>query len=339
MAESRGWQLPPPVMIETIAPMGLFICWGRWQPQQPQLIWPRRQPGPVAEIQPPKTMDGLEEWRDLRPVREGERPACGLGRCRSRQALAAKLFNNPEQPSDSRSCTRGCPGRGPGASGGSSGVAPQRCLLRPADSGHQPGAIEGVHHRDACWRHWRRHDASTPFVVSGLRALLPCSCKPRLNGNALLTWPTGPWCFAPFLLRDCRGPLIDGSSLSFSWSPPAVGGAAAELVGQLSPVAGGVGPRRFAGLDLPVLSVPWCSAAQPAAAGGGVAIGSGAVFVCARLPPLWTTELGPARERSLACLQTLIPSVLRSWRWWMVRQLGLAAGGSLADGCLLAGLV
>ena len=99
MAESRGWQLPPPVMIETIAPMGLFICWGRWQPQQPQLIWPRRRPGPVAEIQPPKTMDGLEEWQDLRPVREGERPALVDWASAARgRPLQAKLFNNPEQP-------------------------------------------------------------------------------------------------------------------------------------------------------------------------------------------------------------------------------------------------
>ena len=29
MPENRGWQLPPPVQIETIAPLGLFICWGR----------------------------------------------------------------------------------------------------------------------------------------------------------------------------------------------------------------------------------------------------------------------------------------------------------------------
>ena len=33
VAKHRGWQLPPPVQIETIAPLGMFICWGRWQPQ------------------------------------------------------------------------------------------------------------------------------------------------------------------------------------------------------------------------------------------------------------------------------------------------------------------
>ena len=99
VAENRSWQLPPPVQIETIAPLGLFICWGRWQPQQPQLIWPRRRSGPVAEKQPPRSRDGLEEWQDLRPVRDGERPAlvdwASAARGRPSQA---KVFNDPEEP-------------------------------------------------------------------------------------------------------------------------------------------------------------------------------------------------------------------------------------------------
>ena len=99
VAEHRGWQLPPPVQIETIAPLGLFICWGRWQPQQPQLIWPRRRPGPVAETQPPRSIDGLEEWQDLRPVREGERPALVDWASAARgRPLQTKLFNDPEEP-------------------------------------------------------------------------------------------------------------------------------------------------------------------------------------------------------------------------------------------------
>ena len=92
----RGWQLPPPVHIETIAPLGLFICWGRWQPQQPHLIWPRCLPGPVAELQPPQAQDGLDEWTDMRPVREGERPAvvdwASVARGRPMQA---KVFGQP----------------------------------------------------------------------------------------------------------------------------------------------------------------------------------------------------------------------------------------------------
>ena len=98
-AENRSWQLPPPVQIETIAPLGLFICWGRWQPQQPQLIWPRRRSGPVAETQPPRSINGLEEWQDLRPVREGERPALVDWASAARgRPLQAKVFNDPEEP-------------------------------------------------------------------------------------------------------------------------------------------------------------------------------------------------------------------------------------------------
>ena len=99
MPENRGWQLPPPVQIETIAPLGLFICWGRWQPKQNQLIWPRRRPGPVAETQPPRSRDGLEEWQDLRPVREGDRPALLAWASAARgRPLQAKVFNDPEEP-------------------------------------------------------------------------------------------------------------------------------------------------------------------------------------------------------------------------------------------------
>ena len=99
MTENRGWQLPPPVQIETISPMGLFICWGRWQPEQPQLIWPRRRPGPVAETHPPRSRDGMGEWQDLRPVREGERPALVDWTSVARgRPLQAKVFNEPDEP-------------------------------------------------------------------------------------------------------------------------------------------------------------------------------------------------------------------------------------------------
>jgi len=96
VAQTRGWQPPPIVQIETIAPLGLFICWGRWQPEQPQLIWPRRRPGPVAEMQPPRTRDGLEEWQDLRPAREGERPALIDWASAARgRPLQVKVFSDP----------------------------------------------------------------------------------------------------------------------------------------------------------------------------------------------------------------------------------------------------
>ena len=44
-------------------------------------------------------MDGLEEWQDLRPVREGERPALVDWASAARgRPLQAKLFNDPEEP-------------------------------------------------------------------------------------------------------------------------------------------------------------------------------------------------------------------------------------------------
>ena len=95
--EHRGWQQPPQLQIETIAPLGLFICWTRWNPQTQQLIWPRRRRGPVREQHPPRWRDGLDEWKDLRPVREGERPAvvdwAGVAKGRP---LQAKVFTVPD---------------------------------------------------------------------------------------------------------------------------------------------------------------------------------------------------------------------------------------------------
>ena len=153
LAENRGWQLPPPVQIETIAPLGLFICWGRWQPEQPQLIWPRRQQGPVAELQPPRVRDGLEEWQDLRPVREGERPALVDWASAARgRPLQAKVFNDPEEPDVILAPASGVPlevAREHLAdriwrlhhSGACYGLQIQGISLAPS---------QGVRHRDAC---------------------------------------------------------------------------------------------------------------------------------------------------------------------------------------------
>jgi uncharacterized protein (DUF58 family) len=153
LAENRGWQLPPPVQIETIAPLGLFICWGRWQPEQPQLIWPRRQQGPVAELQPPRLRDGLEEWQDLRPVREGERPALVDWASAARgRPLQAKVFNDPEEPELILAPASGVPlevAREHLAdriwrlhhSGACYGLQIQSISLAPS---------QGVRHRDAC---------------------------------------------------------------------------------------------------------------------------------------------------------------------------------------------
>ena len=153
LAENRGWQLPPPVQIETIAPLGLFICWGRWQPEQSQLIWPRRRPGPVAELQPLRVRDGLEEWQDLRPVRDGERPAVVDWASAARgRPLQAKVFSDPEEPEVILAPASGVPqdeAREHLAdriwrlhhSGARYGLQIQAITLAPS---------KGVRHRDAC---------------------------------------------------------------------------------------------------------------------------------------------------------------------------------------------
>lgn len=94
--QCRGWQSPPQLMIETIAPLGLFICWMRWIPPRPQLIWPRRRSGPVVEQRATPPGNGLEEWLGLRDVRDQDRPSVvdwsGLAKGRS---LQAKVFSDP----------------------------------------------------------------------------------------------------------------------------------------------------------------------------------------------------------------------------------------------------
>ena len=95
-AGQRGWQLPPRLLLDCVAPLGLFICWTRWQPPKPQLIWPARRRGPVQDTSLHRRRDGLDEWNDLRPLRPGERPAlvdwAGVAKGRPKQV---KLFRDP----------------------------------------------------------------------------------------------------------------------------------------------------------------------------------------------------------------------------------------------------
>ena len=39
----RGLQRPGTLRLETSAPLGLFVCWIRWQPTIPQLVYPVRR--------------------------------------------------------------------------------------------------------------------------------------------------------------------------------------------------------------------------------------------------------------------------------------------------------
>jgi uncharacterized protein (DUF58 family) len=76
----RGAQRPGPLVIRSTAPLGLFVCWSRWQPPAPQLVYPARRQGPVAlapgqqRRQPSSPAaatlgEGSDHWHDLRPQR------------------------------------------------------------------------------------------------------------------------------------------------------------------------------------------------------------------------------------------------------------------------------
>lgn len=79
--QARGLQQPGCLRLQTTAPLGLFICWTRWRPAVPQLVWPAPVPGPVRLLEqgrPPSAplqasggvrQDGSDDWRDLQPHR------------------------------------------------------------------------------------------------------------------------------------------------------------------------------------------------------------------------------------------------------------------------------
>jgi hypothetical protein len=79
--QGRGLQPPGCLRLQTTAPLGLFVCWARWRPSVPQLVYPARVAGPVrllheAVSAPAATLpvladrlEGSDDWRDLQPHR------------------------------------------------------------------------------------------------------------------------------------------------------------------------------------------------------------------------------------------------------------------------------
>jgi uncharacterized protein (DUF58 family) len=93
---TRGLHPPNPLRVESSAPLGLFVCWSRWQPSEPQLIAPARRPGPVRVLMPKTQQQGLEEWQDLKPHRPGERLALSDWRSLAKgRPLQTKQFSDP----------------------------------------------------------------------------------------------------------------------------------------------------------------------------------------------------------------------------------------------------
>ena len=94
--DHRGLQRPGALQIATTAPLGLFVCWSRWEPETPQLIYPARIPGPVDADRPEQGQAGLQEWQDLKPYRPGERLALvHWGSLAKGRALQLKQFSDP----------------------------------------------------------------------------------------------------------------------------------------------------------------------------------------------------------------------------------------------------
>lgn len=102
----RGRRRPGRLRIRSTAPLGLFRCWGIWEPAAAQLIYPARRPGPVEErgLSPSRSgpadgaegSGGSEEWRDLRPHRPEEGPARVAWKTVARgRGTLGKVFASP----------------------------------------------------------------------------------------------------------------------------------------------------------------------------------------------------------------------------------------------------
>lgn len=105
---ARGLQRPGCLRLQTTAPLGLFICWTRWEPPLAQLVYPARIAGPVrlqAAREPEsqrltsaahERSDGSEEWRDLQPHRPEDGAARLAWKLLARgRGRYAKRFSDP----------------------------------------------------------------------------------------------------------------------------------------------------------------------------------------------------------------------------------------------------
>ena len=103
----RGLQQPGPLQLESLAPLGLFVCWTLWEPAAAQLIYPARRQGSVGRQAPAaqqrlhgggqqERTDGGEHWHDLAP----HRPEDGMHRIAWKQLARSgtrlsKRFSDP----------------------------------------------------------------------------------------------------------------------------------------------------------------------------------------------------------------------------------------------------
>ena len=110
--ERRGRHTPGILLIRSSAPLGLFVCWSRWQPPAAQTVYPARRPGPVGLLHSGPTRpianprlqgnaEGSEHWHDLRPHRPQDSQArlawkaLALGRGRLTKVFADSAAATP----------------------------------------------------------------------------------------------------------------------------------------------------------------------------------------------------------------------------------------------------
>ena len=107
----RGWQRPGRLRLHCSTPLGLFHCWSLWDPPRPQLIYPRRRPGPVMQKPAPipthqsewrhqQQGDGNGDWQDLRPHRpeDGPRRLAWKQLAQGRGRLSKQFSTNSADP-------------------------------------------------------------------------------------------------------------------------------------------------------------------------------------------------------------------------------------------------
>ncbi|MFM7264346.1 MAG: DUF58 domain-containing protein [Cyanobium sp.] len=108
--EQRGWHRPGCLRLQTTAPLGLFVCWTRWRPAAPQLIYPARRAGPVQPLRVDgnreeerprqgRQREGGEEWHGLRPHRPEDPPSrLAWSLLAQGRGSFSKRFTSPSEP-------------------------------------------------------------------------------------------------------------------------------------------------------------------------------------------------------------------------------------------------
>ena len=309
--QRRGLQRPGQLHVETIAPLGLFVCWSRWEPSCEQLIIPARRPGPVADRQPRCFQDGMEDWQDLKPYRAGERLALWIGPASPRGDLCnPSSFPIPSSISTSCDRHRDLPSRlrwstWLTASGVCISAAKPTAWSCPVVACHRSGVCGTVMPASRPWRwhetrfglaHWLSARLAVFRAGSGLVAQLAnawpgAGLKPEAVGSSPTSRspPGGP--------ASTSGCGIAGGS--DAW-------AAGQSVFSCSPLCSLwrlCWPRSWGCLAMETVAV----AQRPVADGGSLPLAAVLFLFLPRIGPLWITDVGSGQVATTGLSPELDP--------------------------------